>query len=179
MSESSSSSPKPSWKRWAVWILLPYGLGLYLSHTNVGSVRDVLSPFLWVLSDTISQSSSGSSSGGDANSRILGEAPKHQMDVERCWNKQLLPALGGAKKAQSIFSNWQLSLHRNGQAAPCGNSTGVNVLDAMKESLQELKGQGRECPKLEKYNVESFLTLALSRIMTACTSQEPQRSSHL
>lgn len=175
MSETSSS-PKPSWKRWAVWILIPFGLGTYLSHTNVGSVREYLSPLVWMLSDTLTQTTS--TSGGDAHSRILGETTSKQtLDVEKCWNRQVLPALGGAKKAQSIFSNWKLSLHRNGQASPCGNSTAAILLNSMKESLQELKEQGRECPKLEKYHVESFLTLALSRVMTACTSEEPQRSS--
>jgi hypothetical protein len=138
----------------AVWVVVPYLVGLSLSKSGVIPQRfleDLLEPL-------IAQVSGGR--------RLQSVEPG--VISSRCERR-----LHSILKSNGIdpYQGASIVLHRNGEAAPCGR-TDKSILPELLLAYASVQGDD-DCPIfLDKYQVETLLTRTMHRVVNTCVSME-------
>jgi hypothetical protein len=138
----------------AVWVVAPYLVGLSLSKSGVipqNFLEDLLEPL-------IAQVSGG---------RNL-QSVEPGVITSRCERR-----LHSILESNGIdpFQGASIVLHRNGEAIPCGR-TDKSILPELLQAYASFQGN-EDCPiVLDKYQVESLLTMTMHMVVDTCVSME-------
>lgn len=146
-----------------VCMVMPYLLGLFISSQNLAVFQDILEPILSITQQPVKPR----------------RASVPLKDLDNCYKKLVVKMHRGRdeKHRDDPFADLNLVVHRNGQAEACGDSAGVDIMQELKNTLQDMN----ECPTDfgDKYQVEALMTRLLQRLVSEHCPSQDSRSADL